>query len=294
MDANLIQWPQAVYWTKQWNPWIGCQPVSPACEHCYAAVIARRFKLSFTPHRTQQKMPKKGVVFCGNMTDCFGDWAGHDDVINWFGQMHHANPAYDIHRNPYVPQKLPNEDAVYLWLTKRVGNLMSALVYAIAEHPQAYYGFTAENQHWYDVRARELFRRQGRKIIPIYDRIERRDRMYKAYRYEFTYQHWVSCEPLLGKINLHLDEMVNSFDAFDCGGKLVPLIRWVVVGCESGPKRRPCKLDWVEDIVRQCQEHHTPVFVKQLDLDGKCVTDINQFPEHLRIRQVPWSIQENA
>ena len=294
IDTNPIQWPKAVYWTKQWNPWIGCQPVSPACEHCYAAAIARRFKLSFTPHRTKQKMPKTGVVFCGNMTDCFGGWAGHDDVVNWFGQMHHANPEYDIQRNPYVPQKLPNEDAVYLWLTKRVGNLMNALVYAIAEHPQAYYGFTAENQHWYDVRARELFRRQGRKIIPIYDEIKRRDRMYKAYRYEFTYQHWVSCEPLLGKINLHLDEMVNSFDAFDCGGQLVPLIRWVVVGCESGPQRRPCKLEWVENIVRQCQEHHTPVFVKQLDMNGKCVTDINQFPAHLRIRQVPWSNKENT
>jgi hypothetical protein len=44
----------------------------------------------------------------------------------------------------------------------------------------------------------------------------------------------------------------------------------------------------VESVVDQCRSAGVPVFVKQLDLDGKCVTDIGQFPEHLRIRQVPW------
>ncbi len=25
-----------------WNPWRGCQKVSPGCEHCYAEAFARR------------------------------------------------------------------------------------------------------------------------------------------------------------------------------------------------------------------------------------------------------------
>ena len=65
--------------------------------------------------------------------------------------------------------------------------------------------------------------------------------------------------------------------------------RWLVVGCESGPKRRPCKIEWVESIVEQCRAANIPVFVKQLDIGDNCVTDINKFPAHLRIRQVPWA-----
>jgi protein gp37 len=91
----------------------------------------------------------------------------------------------------------------------------------------------------------------------------------------------VSAEPLLGPLRLGLD------------GELIPgMYQWLVVGCESGKNRRPCKLEWVESIVDQCRAANIPVFVKQLDIGGKCVTDINKFPEHLRIRQVPWTKDE--
>lgn len=39
---------------------------------------------------------------------------------------------------------------------------------------------------------------------------------------------------------------------------------WVIVGGESGPKARPCDVDWIRSIVRQCQDAGVPVFVKQL------------------------------
>ena len=61
--SELIQWPKAKYWTAQWNPVIGCKPISPACENCYAAAWAKRFGQSFEPHRTKQRPPRKGVVF---------------------------------------------------------------------------------------------------------------------------------------------------------------------------------------------------------------------------------------
>ena len=253
IDTNQIQWPKAVYWTKQWNPWIGCQRVSPACEHCYAATIARRFKLSFTPHRTKQKMPKTGVVFCGNMTDCFGDWVSESDLDSFFSQMWKR----DVRRGSEEPNQ-----AHYLWLTKRVARMVHYLQSSRNTHGDAgFFGMTAENQELYNLRLaffREAFGR-GRK-------------------------GWLSAEPLIGPIDLGLGCIPRE----DCP------FGWVVVGCESGPKRRPCKMEWVEDIVRQSQEHHTPVFVKQLDLNGKCVTDINQFPANLRIRQVPWSNKENT
>ena len=64
--------------------------------------------------------------------------------------------------------------------------------------------------------------------------------------------------------------------------------KWVVVGAESGHNRRPCKIEWVESIVEQCQKYRVSVFVKQLDINGELVKNISKFPTHLQIRQVPW------
>lgn len=41
-------------------------------------------------------------------------------------------------------------------------------------------------------------------------------------------------------------------------------IHWVIVGGESGHGARPCRVDWIRNIVRQCQSAGVPVFVKQL------------------------------
>ena len=41
-------------------------------------------------------------------------------------------------------------------------------------------------------------------------------------------------------------------------------IDWVIVGGESGPGARPCNVDWVRSIVRQCAAAGVPCFVKQL------------------------------
>jgi len=58
---------------------------------------------------------------------------------------------------------------------------------------------------------------------------------------------FLSCEPLLGP----LDDL--------------PLegIHWVIVGGESGPHARPMKTEWVEGILKQCQEAHVAFFFKQ-------------------------------
>ncbi len=62
-------------------------------------------------------------------------------------------------------------------------------------------------------------------------------------------------------------------------------IHFCVVGCESGPKRRPCKLEWVRDIVRQCKAASVPVFVKQIEINGKVSHDMSEWPEELRVQE---------
>ena len=240
---NLIQWPKAKYWTRQWNPMIGCKPCSPACENCYAAAWARRFGQSFEPHETNQKPPRSGVVFCGNMTDLFGIWTR-------------------IQRN-FIADTLYKgvSTATYLWLTKHPSRMRQRIEEVCLCHKwrermssHHYFGFTAENQEWYDARIRD-------------------------FRAANLLNGWLSAEPLLGPIDLGLRYIAPEDQPFD----------WVVVGCESGPKRRPCKLEWIESIVEQCRYASVPVFVKQIDIGGKCVTDIAKFPKHLQIRQVPWA-----
>ena len=96
----------------------------------------------------------------------------------------------------------------------------------------------------------------------------------------------VSLEPLLGPINLHEGGMIHYLD-------------WVIVGGESGPKARPMELAWAEDIVDQCREAGVPCFVKQLGSKPICPDgtqlyqrnrkggDINEFPDWLRVREMP-------
>lgn len=249
--SNLIQWPRAKYWDAPWNPIVGCKHVSPACDNCYArTAMVERFGQSFEPHPSKkQNPPKKGVVFAGNMTDLFGEWLMDEDSIGFLSKACECT------------------EATYLWLTKRVRDMVFALkcgwVNPKDYHPgedilpeqmkNHYFGFTAENQEWYDRRL---------AMFELLDSV---------------YNGWLSAEPLLGPIDLGFQRM-----------ETVPF-RWVVVGCESGPHRRPCKVEWVESIVEQCMNAKIPVFVKQLDLNGRCETDIDRFPAHLRIRQVPWA-----
>ncbi len=43
-----------------------------------------------------------------------------------------------------------------------------------------------------------------------------------------------------------------------------PLIDWMIVGGESGPRARPCDVAWIRSIVAQCKAAGVAVFVKQL------------------------------
>lgn len=58
---------------------------------------------------------------------------------------------------------------------------------------------------------------------------------------------FLSCEPLIGPL------------------KALPLagIHWMIVGGESGPKARPMKPEWVDDLLRQARVAKTAFFFKQ-------------------------------
>jgi protein gp37 len=64
-------------------------------------------------------------------------------------------------------------------------------------------------------------------------------------------------------------------------------INWVILGTESGPYRRPARLEWMEAVVDQCRAAGVPVFVKQIELNGKVEKDFDKFPASLQYREFP-------
>ena len=247
MSNELIQWPRAKYWTKAFNPVVGCKKISEGCQNCYAAGVVKRFGINggiFAPEfMPNAKPPKKGVVFVGNMTDIFGEWNDFFDIKKIICQL--------------------NSSATNLILTKRAYRL--DIVDAIGELVQdeimnsCWFGVTCENQQRAEERIPDLL------SINVSHR-------------------WLSLEPLLGPVDLSYP----CFRSVNFGHELG--VDWVVVGAESGPNRRECKVEWIESIVEQCRAANVPVFVKQIHINGKLVDDINKFPEHLRTRQIPWSV----
>lgn len=98
---------------------------------------------------------------------------------------------------------------------------------------------------------------------------------------------FLSLEPLHGPVDL-------NFDILD-----LIRINWVIIGGESGNdngqyRYRECKIEWVESIIREIGPT-SAVFVKQLgtylskqlQLKDRHGGDMDEWPEHLRIRQMP-------
>lgn len=96
---------------------------------------------------------------------------------------------------------------------------------------------------------------------------------------------FVSVEPLLGPLNV-AGLFGNELYAMHNG------IDWLIVGCESGPRRRPCDPAWVKSIIEQCDAAGVPVFIKQLDLylpsgANKISHDPSEWPGWARRREWP-------
>jgi protein gp37 len=98
----------------------------------------------------------------------------------------------------------------------------------------------------------------------------------------------LSLEPLLGPVELNLNTI--NHDAMKNGPQHAkqPFISWLIIGAESGPHRRECKLEWVRSLVEQGKAAGCAVFVKQLqDSEGIVCKDVAEFPKDLQIQNWP-------
>ena len=250
-------------WTDNtFNCFWGCTKVSPACDNCYAETFSRRF----------------------------GDWWGGNKPRRFFGDKHWNEPLkwnkaaekagvrhrvfcgsmcdvfedrrdLDTSRTRLFQLILDTPHLDWLLLTKRIEQARYWLAEApwydgSTPIPNIWLGATVENQEYAERR------------IPVLLEIP-------------AAVHFVSIEPILGPIDLEVGGGLSAW---------IEDLDWVIVGDESGHRRRPAELDWVCDIRDQCRDAGVAFFFKQWhdevygktetpELDGVRHTE---FPEGIR------------
>lgn len=230
-----------IEWTNHtFNPWIGCTKVSPACDFCYAEdwnkryeggknwgphAPRRRTKSWSGPRKWNREAEKSGVrarVFCASLADVF-------DNHNTIEQQWRDDLWQLIRETPYLD---------WLLLTKRPQNIIKYLPEDWCNgYHNVWLGATVENQVEAD-----------RRIPPLMD--------------VPAAVHFLSCEPLLGPVDLtNLRNL--RFDALYGVDNRRSKIDWVITGGESGTHFRHADPDWFRGLRDQCAKHGTPFLFKQ-------------------------------
>ena len=276
------------------NPWIGCQKVSPACKHCYAESQVNRFGGDFAGtrkltgdaywreplkwSRDAEGAKERPRVFCASLADVFEDWDGwiSDSKGNvflkrstngeWFScEEEDANDKY--HADPIVTmndvrQRLfalidatPNLD--WLLLTKRPENIrnMWRSVDVLSQEQAD------------DLNERgELFRRNVWLGTTVENQEQANKRIPELLKCrDLSPVLFLSCEPLLSELSLG--------GLIDLESEFCPVCRdiscdhgtidWVIAGGESGRDARPMNPDWARSLRDQCQAAGVAYHFKQ-------------------------------
>lgn len=250
----------AISWCDHtFNPWIGCTKVSPACDGCYAEAlmdkrygrvewgapgkgVGTRVRTSagnwHQPIRWNKKAQQAGIrpfVFCSSLADVFDNQVPTAWRTDLF-ELIRATP-----------------NLVWLLLTKRPQNIvrMYGAAFDLPWPRNAAIGTTCEDQE------------RANKNVPAL--LEAKGELNPAFAF-------LSCEPLLGPINLRplrvrntkygIDEAASVY-ALDGSYQIPgahwtephPRIDWVITGGETdqgGHKARPTHPDWYRSLRDQC------------------------------------------
>lgn len=274
-DNSAIEWlNKPGYRPATLNPTVGCNRVSPGCDNCYPIPIARIRESN--PH------PKVATAYAGVVehTGTRLDWTGQVNILpDRLGQplkwrdprmifidsmsdlFHSAIPDEYIARVFAMMARTPRH--LYLILTKRHARMRSLLNSPNWRGSVA--GFVRAAQPGQSLDAFDAFTLSFVQtgVLPhvwlgvsVEDQ-QRADLRIPALLDTPTAVHWISAEPLLGKVVLR-DEWLTA-DPWSTDSAL----DWVVAGGESGPKTRPMHADWPRSLRDQCVRAGVPFFMKQ-------------------------------
>lgn len=282
-DQTGIEWCDSTF-----NPWIGCTKVSPACDHCYAAVStpARTCNIAWgagQPRRRTSpanwKLPLRWNA--QPFLECHAcHWRGEAKEAHWEGtacprcsgdpepvrrRVFCASLA-DVFDNEVDPQwradlfalirSTPNLD--WLLLTKRIGNAHQM----IGESLIRIAGGTdlLPTWPWPNVWLGATVCNQAES-----------DRDIPKLLAAPAAVRFLSMEPLLGPVDIawalgHRVGIGAGFlerGMFSPGLELLRRLDWVIAGGESGPNARPMHPDWARILRDQCASAGVPFLFKQ-------------------------------
>lgn len=293
MNNSKIEWTD-----KTWNPVTGCTKVSQGCKNCYAETFYERFhgKGSFKNvicHEDRLTLPAKwkepSMVFVNSMSDLFHENVPFDFINKVFAVM----ALCPQHTFQILTKRAERMAEYFKQLDQK--EIDDAAEIIVCEDPHLFHevekipnkvggGIHITNEllphlkqaSWFwDYTVTEF----GSEKALIYENefplsnvwlgVSVEDQKAADERIPFLLQvpaaiRFLSCEPLLGEVNLNLSERwcIQTSDAHDCTLKS-DLLHWVIVGGESGPKSRPMHPDWARSLRDQCKAAGVAFFFKQ-------------------------------
>jgi protein gp37 len=341
----------SIEWTdRTWNPMRGCRRVSPGCENCYAerqairqagagkmignGVVPLRQKPpgkyhglvrsgehgprwtgdgAFDPVKLQEPLSWKSSsdIFVDSMSDLFYERFSFEEIAAVFGVM----ALTPWHRYQILTKRPERALQFFAWLASAAiaekSDPYTVCLQRAARHvDSAVWGKALE----YAGLERTLPECEPWPLPHVWIGVSVESQKYADERIPLLLQipaavHFLSMEPLLEAVLLH-DEWLD--------GSLGTKINWVIVGGESGGRKRArrCHVEWIDQIVAKCFQHKIAVFVKQLgsnayeyvvttvgqdacgniDDDGRWEKlalkhpkggNVEEWPERLRVRQMP-------
>jgi len=97
--------------------------------------------------------------------------------------------------------------------------------------------------------------------------------------------HGLSLEPLLCPVVLPMLQNIPVTPPWI--GNESWKIDWIIIGCESGSKRRDCDGNWIRSLVEQGKSAGVAAFVKQILVNGKVSHDPKEWPTWAQIQEWP-------
>ena len=272
-----------IEWTgRTWNPSTGCDRISPGCDNCYALGMAKRLKAMGQAKYQNDGDPRTsgpgfGLTVHPSALDIpLGVRKPTTWFVNSMSDLLHARVPVNFIGGVWNVMALTPWHT-YQILTKRPERAQKIL----SEWEANGWLWRKEDMIWCGPIPGPLANVHVGTSIEMNRYCRRADDL----RQTPAAVHFLSLEPLLGPL-----------PSLDLTG-----IDWAIIGGESGPGSRPLDLGWVRDLIAQCREAGTAIFVKQLGSQwarenggsGKG-GDRSAWPEDLRIRQFPLAAEVAA
>ncbi len=263
----------SIEWTDEtWNPVRGCTRVSPGCENCYAERQAHR---QSGPGGAYEGLTQKGPHYRKFGTVRFGS-------PRWTGKIRLVPELLDKPLHWRKPRRVFVNSMSDLFHEDVSDEFISRVLAVCAHAPQHTFQILTKRAdrmrefvHRWDQGERSTMPLIGVKLpLPnVWLGVSCEDQKRFDERWELLKQtpatvRFLSLEPLLSRIDI--SAAVYARDRVTWDGRPgaphdhVDECHWVIVGGESGPGARPCHVEWIRDIVKQCREAQVPCFVKQL------------------------------